>query len=75
MSRRALERFKEAVGQDKMIRVPVKFVEFGEVKYIVDGHHRVQAARELGFMTVPGIRVELPILGYSTLQDLFEREQ
>jgi hypothetical protein len=74
MSRRAFERFRERVKMDGKIRIPVKFVEIGHHKYLVDGHHRVRAARELGFSTVPAIRVELPFSGYLTLEDLFERE-
>lgn len=36
------------------IRKPIKYVEHGGKKYIVDGHHRLLAAQELGIKDVPG---------------------
>jgi hypothetical protein len=53
------------------IREPVKYVELNGKKYVVDGHHRVRIARELGFDSVPAERVQLPYKGYKTIDDLF----
>ncbi len=39
--------------------------------YIVDGHHRVRAAFELGLDKVPIQEVTLPYGGYRSLEDLF----
>jgi ParB-like chromosome segregation protein Spo0J len=53
----------------------VKFVEVGGVKYFVDGHHRTQAAKDLGLASIPAESVEPPYLGYQTLQDFFDWER
>jgi ParB-like chromosome segregation protein Spo0J len=71
MSPRAFSRFKEMIRTDGRLRVPVKFVEYQGSKYIVDGHHRTRAAKELGFATIPAERVELPFQGYRVIEDLF----
>ena len=71
MSRTAFRRFKERIERDGRIIRPISFVEHEGTKYIVDGHHRVRVAKELGFTTVPAERVELPYLGYDTPDDLF----
>lgn len=42
------------------------------MKYIVDGHHRLRAAQELGIKNVPAEMVELPYGGYTTPIDLFD---
>lgn len=38
--------------------------------YVVDGHHRLLAAKKLGLEEVPIKKVELPYAGYSTTDDL-----
>jgi hypothetical protein len=49
---------------------PIKYVEHNGVKYVVDGHHRLRAARELGLTDVPAERVKLPFGGYRGPDDL-----
>ena len=52
------------------IQEPIKYVEYNGLKYVVDGHHRLLAAKRLGLTEVPIERVELPYEGYSTIEDL-----
>jgi ParB-like chromosome segregation protein Spo0J len=52
------------------IREPIKYVEHNGVKHVVDGHHRLRVARNLGMDEVPVERVELPYKGYRTAHDL-----
>lgn len=54
------------------IRESIKYVEVTSGKYVVDGHHRLLAARRLGMKTVPAERVELPYGGYKTVDDLLD---
>ena len=42
------------------IQEPIKYVEINNGKYIVDGNHRVFAAKLLKMKTVPGLKVSLP---------------
>lgn len=55
---------------DKAFADPIKYVEHEGTKYIVDGHHRMDAARRLGMQTVPAQRIDLPFGGYQTPADL-----
>lgn len=48
----------------------IKYVEYNGQKYIVDGHHRVIAAKRLGIKEVPIEQVQLPYAGYNTIEDL-----
>ena len=52
------------------ISEPIKYVLHNGQKYVVDGHHRLIAARRLGIKEVPTQRVEIPFRGYITLDDL-----
>lgn len=52
------------------IQNPVKYVESGGRKFIVDGHHRVKAAEALGIRNIPAEQVKLPYGQYRTTQDL-----
>ena len=52
------------------IREPIKYVVHNGQKYVVDGHHRLIAARRLGIKEVPTQKVELPFRGYKTLDDV-----
>lgn len=52
------------------IQESIKYVEHNGVKYVVDGHHRLQAAKSLGLSEVPVEQVKLPYLGYKTVEDL-----
>jgi hypothetical protein len=54
------------------IKEPIKYVEHGGRKYIVDGHHRLRAAQELGIREVPVQKVEPPYGGYRTPDDLID---
>ena len=54
------------------IKEPIKYFEFNGTKYVVDGHHRLMAARELGLKSVPAESVNLPYKGYRNVLDLFE---
>ena len=48
----------------------IKYVEYNGQKYVVDGHHRLIAAKRLGLKQVPIEQVELPYAGYKTIEDL-----
>ena len=39
-------------------------------KYVVDGHHRLQAAKDLKLKNIPIEKVSLPYKGYKTIDDL-----
>ncbi|NBU21919.1 hypothetical protein EBS43_11020, partial [bacterium] len=61
---------KNQIAADDQIRETIKYVEHNGEKYIVDGHHRVRAAMELGIKEVPVEKVQLPYKGYQTVEDL-----
>ena len=52
------------------IKESVKYVESNGIKYIVDGHHRVRIAKELGIDLIPVERVKLPYGQYKNTNDL-----
>ena len=64
-SRRAFQRLKDEIAQNGVTE-PIKYVEHNGGKYVVDGHHRLAAARQLGITEIPAQKVSLPYLG---LQD------
>lgn len=45
-------------------------MEYEGEMYVVDGHHRLLAAKRLGLTEVPVERVELPFSGYNPVEDL-----
>ena len=49
---------------------PIKYVEHNGTKYVVDGHHRLQAAKELKLKDIPVQEVTLPYKGYKDISDL-----
>ena len=52
------------------IQEPVKYVEYNEQMYVVDGHHRLLAAKKLGLTEISVEKVDLPYAGYNTIDDL-----
>ena len=52
------------------ITEPIKYVEYKGTKYVVDGHHRLRAAKQLGLDKIPVQKVSLPYKGYNTINDL-----
>jgi len=52
------------------IKEPIKYVEYNGNKYVVDGHHRLLAAKQLGLKEIPVQQVNLPYGGYKTIEDL-----
>lgn len=53
------------------VKEPVKYVEHNGRKYVVDGNHRLRAARANDISSVPARKVELPFRGYRDPGDLF----
>lgn len=70
-SRRQFQRFLDEVKKNG-IAEPIKYVEHDGVKYVVNGHHRLRAAKMLGIEIVPVERVDLPYNGYQRVHDLFD---
>ena len=74
MSRAEFNALKSNIATNG-IQEPVKYLEYNGEKYIVDGHHRVRAAKELGMKTIPAERVELPYKGYTKSADLINQDR
>jgi RHS repeat-associated protein len=72
LSRREFNLLKSDIAKNG-IKDTIKYVEVNGKNYIVDGHHRLMAARELGIGDVPVEKVELPFGDYKTVDDLFDR--
>lgn len=64
-----LKKFVEKIRREG-IRDPIKYVEYQGKKYVVDGHHRLYAARQLKLNDVPFEEVKLPFKGYKSVDDL-----
>jgi RHS repeat-associated protein len=69
VSRRAVARLQADI-EENGIQEPLKYVEHQGEKHVVDGNHRLRAARNLGIKEVPAEKVELPYKGYKTAGDL-----
>lgn len=52
------------------IQEPIKYVEYNGQMYVVDGHHRLLAAKKLGLTEITVKKVDLPYAGYNTIDDL-----
>ena len=61
---------KAQIIAEGKIKESIKYVEWNGEKYIVDGHHRVKIAKELGYEVIPVEKVSLPYKGYKTYADL-----
>jgi hypothetical protein len=70
LSRSRFSLLKQDIAKNG-IQQTIEYVEVNGRKYIVDGHHRVLAARQLGINTIPTEEVKLPYSGYKTVDDLF----
>ncbi len=53
------------------IKDTIKYVEHNGTKYVVDGHHRLLVAKQIGIKEIPIEKVSLPFKGYKTPDDLF----
>ena len=53
------------------IQEPIKYVMYNGEMYVVDGRHRLLAAKKLGITDVPIEEVKLPYKSYRTFEDLF----
>ncbi len=69
LSRAEYAALKEQI-RNEGIQESIKIVESNGKRYIVDGHHRLQIAKELGMESVPIEKVKLPYKGYQTVEDL-----
>lgn len=70
MSKREFNAFVEDVRVEG-VREPIAYVEFNGEKYVVDGHHRLMAAKLLNLQSIPVVKVDLPYKGYRHTTDLF----
>ncbi|MBD2768835.1 ParB N-terminal domain-containing protein [Hymenobacter sp. BT664] len=69
MSNRQFNKFKAEVKANG-ITEPIKYVENNGTNHVVDGHHRLKAAKVLELKSVPTEKVKLPYGSYKTEQDL-----
>ncbi len=65
---------KKLIGDiaENGIKEPLKYVEAGGLKYVVDGNHRLLAAHALDIQQIPTQCVQLPYRGFKTANDLVE---
>ncbi|WP_421831045.1 ParB N-terminal domain-containing protein [Larkinella sp.] len=68
-SKNAFAKLKEDIKLNG-VQESIKFVEHNGKRFVVDGHHRLRAAKELGIQDVPVQQVKLPYAGYKTVEDL-----
>ena len=65
-----MNKLTEQIKTDGEIKETIKYVEYNGKKYVVDGHHRLIAAKKLHFQEVPIEEVELTYKCYNTTEDL-----
>lgn len=68
-SNRQMNKLIDQIRQNG-IQETIKYVTHNGIKYVVDGHHRLIAAKRLGLISVPVEEVELPYGGYKSIEDL-----
>lgn len=66
----SFKRWLKDFTSDAEMKVPIRYVEYNGRMYVVDGHHRLAAAKILHWETVPVQRVNLPYKGFRTYDDL-----
>ena len=54
------------------VKEPTSYIEHKGQKFILDGHHRARAAKELGLKAVSVQEVQLPFKGYNTIDDVLK---
>ncbi len=69
LSKKQYKKLLESIRKNGIVE-PIKYVEYKGTKYVVDGHHRLRAAKQLGLNKIPTQRVLLPYKGYKTINDL-----
>jgi ParB-like chromosome segregation protein Spo0J len=69
----AVRKLAARIEADGGIRETLKYVIHKGEKLVVDGNHRLQAARRLGIERVPAEQVSLPYKGFKTIEDLFHQ--
>jgi ParB-like chromosome segregation protein Spo0J len=69
VSRAAVNRLAADIQKNGM-KETIKYVEHQGQRFVVDGNHRLRAARQLGMDRVPAEKVSLPYKGYKTVGDL-----
>jgi hypothetical protein len=70
VTRSSVRRLAGQIEADGGIRTPLNYVLHQGQRYVVDGNHRLAAARLLRMRTVPAQRVDLPFKGFKTAADL-----
>ena len=65
-----MNNFLKEIILDGEIKETIKVVEYNGKQYVVDGHHRLIAAKKLHYKEVPVEIVELPYKDYKTENDL-----
>ncbi|EDP46957.1 ParB/RepB/Spo0J family partition protein [Rickettsiella grylli] len=68
MGRKAFARLVKNIKENG-ISEAVKYIEYNGKNYVVDGNHRLVAARTLDLNEIPVEKVELPYLGYKSIDD------
>ena len=69
LSKKQYNKLVESIRKNG-ITEPIKYVEYKGTKYVVDGHHRLRAAKQLRLDNIPTQKVSLPYKGYKTINDL-----